>query len=167
MMIRLILIFPLALAGAGCARDDTRYPSLAVRPIERVGFEEPAAPPARPVTADTALDAKLAGFAEQLDTIVSGFDSDLERAGRSANRARGAAVGNEPWLTVQADFATLDVDRAALTDLIAALDDVARARAGNLKPPYPALAELRARAVAESEREDRSIAAVNALVPKA
>ena len=166
-MIRSLSILSLALVGAGCARDDTRYPSLAVRPVEQLGFDEPKAAPVGPVAGDPALDAQLGDLTKQLASITTAFDSDLANAERSALAARDAAVGSEPWLTAQTDLATLDTGRAALTDLITTLDDTARARAAGLTPPYPALVELRAHAVAESNRENQATERVNAMVPKA
>ncbi|WP_343526789.1 hypothetical protein [Sphingomonas sp.] len=153
-------------ALAGCSRDATRYPSLAVRPVEKRGFAEPevAAPELRP---DPALDTQIADIGGRLTALDQEFAKAHDQARASAARARGAAVGSDAWLTAQTELATLDEIRARTSALLSEIDDRAIARAAALEPDYPALTALRARTATIIERQGSQIGALTASLPAA
>lgn len=144
---------------AGCAVPDAAsYPSLAPRPAEAHGFEEPAAPPPAPVVADPALDARIATAGRARAAAAAAFDRAAAQAERAARAARGAAAGSEPWMTAQTLLAELDSLRSAHADASGQLEDVAAERAQALQPAYPvlerALKEARAADAAQTARID-------------
>ncbi|WP_156818831.1 hypothetical protein [Sphingomonas sp. Mn802worker] len=124
---------------AGCAVPEGPYPSLAPRPVEKLGFAEPAPPAPAPVRPDPALDARLADNARERAAAVAAFDIGASRAERLARAARGAKAGSEPWLDAQTALAELDTLRARHQDALSVLEDMASMRAQALEPAYPAL----------------------------
>lgn len=152
---------------AGCAREQGSYPSLAPRPVEKLGFAEPEAPAIAAVVADPALDASLAASGTRLKTVASGFDGDAGKAQAAARRAKGQPVGSDAWLDAQAALAVLDDWRAQASTIVTDLDSLASARAAQLAPDYPALAALRERAQAEVDRQAGLIGTVQASLPAA
>lgn len=156
----------LLLLGA-CTKERTDAPSLARRPVESHGFDEPAPRPAQPVRADPALDTAITGWTTRLRTIATGFDRDAERATAAATRARGAAAGSEAWITAQTALATLDDWRAQATAVASDVEVRAGDRAATLAPPYPALTRLQQAASAEVERQDALIRRLTASIASA
>ena len=167
-MIRAAFLLPAtaALLG-GCADRTSGFPSLAPRPIEKLGFAEPEAPAPTPVAADPALDAALAAIAVRLEAVASGFGTDAGKAQASARRAKGRSVGSEAWLDAQAALAGLDDWRAQTSAIVTDLDQLASDRAATLAPDYPALAPLRTRAQAEADRQADTIGKIQASLPAA
>ena len=162
--------FLLAAAAAllgGCADRTSGSPSLAPRPIEKLGFAEPEAPAPLPVTADPALDAALAAIAVRLEAVATGFGTDAGKAQAAARRARGQSVGSEAWLDAQAALAGLDDWRAQASAIVTDLDQLASERAAALAPDYPALVPLRARAQAEADGQADTIGRIQASLPTA
>ncbi|MEG3090947.1 hypothetical protein [Sphingomonas sp. PB1R3] len=167
----LALCAPILLAGlslAGCARDrdTTPYPSLAVRPVEKQGFAEPAAKPVvlRP---DPALDARIAEITRLLDTVEAEFTKAHDQAQARAVTARGQAVGSDAWLAAQTELATLDEIRARGSAILTEVDDLTIKRAAALEPDYPALIALRERATALTTRQAQQIKVLSASLPAA
>ena len=154
----------LALPLAGCATDQTGFPSLAPRPAEKQGFEEPvvAAPAA---VADPALDAKLEDYRRRLEAVAKGYDADAAQATRAAGVAGARTVGSEAWLGAQTALAALDDWRAQASGLTVELEALAGERIEAAGAPYPALEAVRARAAAEGDREAAGIAALSARLP--
>lgn len=152
---------------AGCARDQGSYPSLAPRPIEKLGFAEPEAPAPAAAVADPTLDASLAVIETRLKAVGSGFDGDAAKAQAAARRAKGQSVGSDAWLDAQAALAVLDDWRAQASTLVTDLDSLASARAAQLAPDYPALTALRDRTQAEVDRQAALIGTVQASLPAA
>lgn len=155
---------PLLLAGCATA-DEGGYPSLGPRAVERTGFEEPAVAAPAPVTADPALDAKLAEVAGRLDAVAKGYATDAGRAEAAARVAGARTVGSEAWLTAQTALAALDDWRAQASGLTTDLEALAGEREGSVGTPYPALDALRTRAAAEADREAAGIASLSARLP--
>ncbi|WP_230481678.1 hypothetical protein [Sphingomonas sp. Leaf21] len=158
-----LLSLPMLSACAG-GGDRTPYPSLAVRPVEKQGFAEPVVKPVE-LRPDPALDRDIAGITDRLGTVEGEFTTAHDRAEASARAARGQRVGSDAWLAAQTDLATLDEIRARTSALLTEIDDRAIARAAELKPDYPALTKLRARAAAISERQAAQISALTASLP--
>lgn len=153
----------LALALSACATPETTgYPSLAPRPIEKLGFAEPAAPEAKPVTADPALDAAIDAARTKLARGKAAFDSAADGATVAARAAKGAKAGSEPWIEAQTRLATLDSLRADTSLVVTDLEQQAIARATALEPPYPALEALRGEANAQADNQAKRIAALQA-----
>ena len=155
-----------ALSLAGCARDATVYPSLAPRTVEKLGFAEPeiAIVEAKP---DPALDARILALGESLDRLAKGFSADAAKADTAANRARGKAVGSDPWLDAQTALAQLDDWRAQTSSLLTDVDTIASERAAALEPAYPALTPLRDRIAAETQRQTGTIDRLQSMLPAA
>lgn len=166
-MSRALALPLLASALAACARDDTAYPSLAPRPIEQVSFEEPPAPPPRPVLPDPALDVEVAAATARLDKAATDFTRSAAQATTAAARARGAAAGTESWIDAQTALAALDVSRAEVSEVLTDLDQAAIARAVTLAPAYPSLEAARARARDELDRERAAINRIEASIAPA
>lgn len=159
---------PLALLplAAACAADPTVYPSLAPRAVERLGFDEPAAPPPAPVAADPALDARIAALVQQRADAARAFERGAARAETLARGARAAKVGSDRWIDAQTAIAELDALRSAHADIVGVLDDLASTRAQALQPDYPALnralSDARAAATAQTQRIDALAASLPA-----
>ncbi|WP_132907951.1 hypothetical protein [Sphingomonas sp. BK235] len=161
---------PLALIAlpliSGCSADPSGYPSLAPRPIEKMGFEEPATPPPAPIAADPALDSRLTAIAATRAAAARAFDAAADRAATRTTAARGAAVGSERWLDAQTAVAELDSLRSTHADSVGQLEELAAARAQALQPAYPALDQAldaaRATAAAQTRRIDSLAAALPA-----
>lgn len=155
-------LLSLALTLGGCARDDTVYPSLAPRPVERLGFEEPEAPPPAPVAADPELDLEIAAVAARLVKAARDFSRAAVQAQTVARSARGASAGSEAWITAQTALAELDGLRAETSEVATDIDQLAIARAATLAPDYPALETAREQARDELERQEAIIARIGA-----
>lgn len=150
----------------GCAQDRTRYPSLAPRAVEKLGFAEPEVTIAE-AKVDPALDARIATWQGTLDAVAKGFGADAAQAETAAARARGKGVGSDAWLDAQSALAGLDDWRAQTSALLTDIDQAATDRAAALAPTYPALATLRARVVAEADRQSGTIDRLQATLPAA
>lgn len=150
---------------AGCARDDTAYPSLAPRAAEKLGFDEPAVAPLAPVVADPTLDRRLADLGTRLGRIVAGYDTDALKAERAASAAGARTTGSEAWVAAQSALAALDDWRAQTGGVATELDDLSRERTATVGTAYPPLDALRDRASRQADRETAQIAALGARVP--
>lgn len=147
----------LILACGGCARDAGPYPSLSPRPIEKLGFEEPDAPPPMAVVADPALDVEVAAADARANKAARDFTTALIGVERTARAARGATAGSEAWIAAQVALADLDGSRAELSEVLANLDELAVKRAATLAPDYPSLEAARARVRTELDRQAAAI----------
>ncbi|MBB6505589.1 hypothetical protein F4693_002581 [Sphingomonas endophytica] len=152
---------------AACASDPTVYPSLAPRPVEKLGFAEPATPPPAPAAQDPALDAKLIAVTTRGDAAARDFDRAAARAETLTRAARGAKVGSDAWIAAQTAIADLDALRSSYGDTVGALDDLASTRAAALQPAYPALEQALAAARAAAEAQTARIHALAGALPGA
>ncbi|WP_380778568.1 hypothetical protein [Sphingomonas sp. R86520] len=159
-------VLAIVLATGACSRDTVGYPSLGIRPGEKIGFAEPEVK-AAVAAPDPALDADIATLSGKLAAIVSGFDRDAAKARASAKAARGAAVGSEAWIAAQTALAGLDDWRAQSSALVTDIEQRATDRAAGLQPDYPALAAARDTAQAEADRESAAIQQIQATLPAA
>ncbi len=162
----LLLASSLVSLGA-CARDASVYPSLAVRPTEKIGFAEPAPLPPEPLKADPALDAKVADLTTRLAAVTRGFDRDAGRAETAARAAKGRAVGSDAWLDAQTALGLLDDWRAQANALASEAGDLASGRAAALEPAYPTLDAVQQRIAAEGQRQSATIDRLQATLPAA
>ena len=152
---------------AACASDPTVYPSLAPRPVEKLGFAEPATPPPAPAAQDPALDAKLIAVTARGDAAARDFDRAAARAATLTRAARGAKVGSDAWIAAQTAIADLDALRSSYGDTVGALDDLASTRAAALQPAYPALEQALAAARAAAQAQTARIDALAGALPGA
>lgn len=116
----------LSLLGACSTVDDSRFPSLAKRPIESAGLTtrpdaiEP--PPAAP--ADSNIAAKIAQYRGQANTGQGAFQQELGAAQRRVSAASGAAVASDAWMEAQMAISGLDSARAPTVEALASLDQL-------------------------------------------
>ncbi len=143
---------------AGCTANDTRYPLLAPRPTEKIGFEEPVRSAVGTVADDPALDYKLAALRNELDRLTAGFADASDKSGNAANAARGAPAGSEAWLTAQTSLAGLDDLHAHTSSLASDVEQLAIDRAAMLAPLYPKLTALIERVRTEDKEQGETIA---------
>jgi len=156
----------LTLTVGACSKDIAGYPSLGIRPGEKLGFAEPEVKAAIAMP-DPALDRAIATLSGRLDAITTGFTRDAARADASARTARGAAVGSDQWLAAQVALASLDDWRAQSSALVTDIEQHATDRAATLQPDYPALTALRGKAQAENDRQGATIGRIQASLPAA
>lgn len=149
----------LCLALTGCVDTNTRYPTLLPRAIEKTSLDEPVLPPAPPVAADPALDARIAELERQGVEALKAFATAAQEAETKVALAKGATEGSDVWLNAQLSLAGLDVARQPFASQQSELEQMAVDRATSGQPPYPALerAIANARACTEQVR-DRSTA---------
>lgn len=118
---RALLLIPLL---AACAAPDGEYPSLALRPAERVsGTLEPAEPaPYVP----PATPAAVLGRLEQLTADAAGahrtFLAEAPAVRSKVSAASGAAEGSDAWAEAQVALAGLQAARSKAMIALADLD---------------------------------------------
>jgi hypothetical protein len=151
---------------AGCAQDRVASPSLALRPAELRGFEEPVRSALPAPTVDAAGAAQAAALGGQLDALVKSFDADQARAERAAAVPGARTVGGDAWIAAQQALAALDDWRAQTGGLAIEIDDAARARIEATGAADPALAALSARIATEATRQSDAITALAAKLPQ-
>lgn len=158
----------LMLGAGGCAAPVAggRYPTLLPRAVETRGEAEAVAEPAV-ATPDPATDAAIARLRHTLTETTTAFSAVAAAAERAATAAKGDAVGGERWIAAQAALADLDALRATTSATLTDIDDLAAARLGEGKPPYPALEVLQGEAQAASDDQAARIAALQARLPAA
>ena len=119
------LVFVCALPLAGCAGASSQYPTLEIRPGERVtgSFVPPSGdsnPMPAPVASADLLD-QLGELRNRASSAHAGFQSAAPRARTLANAAAGSEVGSDAWAQAQVALADLDSARSlsaiALGDL--------------------------------------------------
>ena len=119
------LAVPLVAAGllSGCANTgDTRFPSLATRPGERVGGTLAPAPRPVPPPATAATGTRLADLRTSALAAHRRFGELRGRAEQLSAAARGAAVASEAWSIAQVALAELDSARSQTAVAQADLD---------------------------------------------
>lgn len=152
-------------ALAACAGGSSRYPSLEIRPGERVtGTFEPEVPdaaPAPPPVASPELIARVSQLQAEASTAHADFLDTVPAARREAIAARGAPVASDAWASAQIALADLEsirslaaiplgeldvlyVDATLAGDLRAEIDTARDAVIALLTEEDAILAELRA-----------------------
>jgi len=114
---------------AGCSGTGSDgYPSLAIRPVERVqGSFEPVAvqqldvPPVE-VELTGSLDARLATLVGQAEQAHRTFMAAAPKAEQQVTAARDAAVGSDAWAIAQVALADLDSARSEAAVALGDLD---------------------------------------------
>jgi hypothetical protein len=156
----------LVLFATGCAEQGaSRYPSLLPRAIESRDDTEPVAAPDT-ATPDSALESRLTEYKSSLERVAAAFAPAADRAERTARGAKGDAAGSERWVGAQTALAELDGYRADTSAILTDLEQLAIARAAEVKPSYPALEAVRATAEAQLAAQTARIAAIQAMLPE-
>ena len=123
-VMRVAILLPLVLVAACASTAATTYPSLAIRPGERVtGTANPVAPPAPPpATAQTG--SRLSQLRAQARAADGRFAERKASATALSAAARGAAVGSEAWSIAQIALASLEAARSEAMIALADLDSL-------------------------------------------
>ena len=107
---------------AACTSSQGEYPSLAIRPAERIdpAAEAPAPSPPAPIPAELLARAeRLKAEAEQ---AAAGFRRLAPAATSAAQAARGAAVASDRWADAQVAISRLDSQRSMTAGPLGELD---------------------------------------------
>jgi hypothetical protein len=115
-----------ALALTACAADKESYPSLAVRPAERVsGTLQPVAPAPPPPSPPSA---EALGRIAQLRADAADADRRFQAAAQAAqapvNAARGTAAGGERWAVAEVALSDAVARHNETLAALAALDQI-------------------------------------------
>lgn len=115
----LVLLLP------GCAPKGA-FPSLGVRPVEQLSFDEPVRE-APVVAVDSELAKRIAELSGQAKRGQSNFDALLPAARSRASAAGG--MGSESWIEAQQALSRLEAARTLTVSALAELDRLAIERA--------------------------------------
>ena len=153
----------LSCAACSTTEADSRYPSLAIRDVERVeGTFEPV--PTRTLDVPVvetgltgSLDQRLTGLLDQAGAAHEAFLASVPAAQRRVAAASGAAIGSDSWAAAQVALADLDASRSlaaiALGDL-----DILYAAAEVQAEDVSAIEAARSRVIALVGEEDAVLA---------
>lgn len=164
-----ILVLAAFPALAACATASDKYPSLAIRDIERAQGQFVAAPATPlevpPVTAPLTgpLADRLAALGTAASASHKAFLASTPAASRLANAAAGAEVGSTVWGAAQVALA--DLDSARSTTAIA-LGDLDALMVGNAVQgeDVAAIELVRQQVLAQIGEEDETLARLRARV---
>lgn len=154
---------------AACATTGHRYPSLAIRDVERAQgqFEPtPAAPleiPEIPAVAAGPLAERLTALGTAATGSHRAFLASAPRAARLADAAAGAAIGSDAWASAQVALADLDSARSQTAVALGDLDTlmVGTAIRGE---DVSAIETVRQQVLAQIGEEDETLARLRAMV---
>jgi len=116
----------LLLSMSGCAGGSGRYPSLEIRPGERVtgSFVPPpedSNPQPAPIASADTLE-RLAELNSQAKQAHAGFEAAIPHTRELANAAEAAEVGTDAWALAQVALADLDSARSQSATALGDLD---------------------------------------------
>jgi len=166
---RCLLILAALPALAGCATSGDRYPSLAIRDVERAEgqFEPvpstPLAVPEVAIPAGGSLPERLAALDAAADAAHQAFLASVPAATRRANAAAGAAIGSDAWASAQVALADLDSARSMTAIPLADLDTLMVASAVQAQD-VSAIEAVRQQVLAKVSEEDEVLARLRAQV---
>lgn len=168
-MRRSIVLAALPLLAACATPSGDRYPSLAIRDVERAqGRFEPAPAAALDVPeirdeSSGPLAARLAALAEAGERAHRAFLASTAAATRLANAAAGAPVGSPAWASAQVALADLDSARSTTAITLGDLDAlmVGTAIQGE---DVAAIEVIRQQVLAKVGEEDETLARLRARV---
>ncbi|WP_394731140.1 hypothetical protein [Altererythrobacter sp. GH1-8] len=123
---RIFVITTVLLAVSACAASSERYPSLAIRDVERISgvFEpvEPGGETLRPTTAPAGQANQLQALVAQANSAHTAFMAAVP-ATRAAIDGIGAKVpGDKSWTDAQVALAELDSQRSIAAIALGDLD---------------------------------------------
>ena len=152
---------------AGCANSAGSYPSLEMRPGERVSgtFEPPApeAPPPPPAVASADLVARLAELRAEASAAHGDFLEAAPGARRLASAAAGSAIGSDSWASAQVALADLDSARSRAAVPLGTLD-ILYVDASIANEARSEIDSVRSAVIAMLEEEDAVLAQLRANV---
>ncbi len=125
MTLRALVLLLAPLAVGACAAPQGRYPSLAIRDIERVsGQMEPAPPAYAPPPTPADVSDRLQALADEAGSAHRAFLAEEPAARRQVQAARGSSPGSENWARAQVAIATLESARSRAMIALADLDRI-------------------------------------------
>lgn len=154
---------------AACSTASDKYPSLAIRDVERAqGRFEPA--PATPLVVPEVAVPSAAPLPERLATLGSqaaaahqAFLTAAPRAERAALAAEGDAIGTPVWAMAQVALSDLDAARSQTAIALADLDTLMVSRAVQAED-VSAIEAVRQQVIAKVTEEDETLARLRARV---
>lgn len=152
---------------AACATSGDRYPSLAIRDVERAEgqFEPvastPLAVPEVAVPAGGPLPERLVALDASADIAHRAFLASAAVATRRANAAAGAAIGSAAWASAQVALADLDSARSQTAIVLADLDTLMVASAVQAQD-VSAIEAVRQQVLTQITEEDDTLARLRA-----
>jgi hypothetical protein len=162
----LLIVFPVI---AACTTSGDRYPSLAIRDVERAqGQFEPVAStpltvPEVVIPAGGPLADRLAALGAAADAAHRAFLASAPTATRRANAASGAAIGSDAWASAQVALANLDSARSVTAIALGDLDTLMVATAVQAQD-VSAIEVVRQQVIAQITEEDEVLARLRAQV---
>lgn len=154
---------------AACATASDKYPSLAIRDVERAQGQFESAPGApldvpqvtSPVTGP--LTERLAALGSQAEAAHRAFLASTPRAERAASAAFGDAIGTTAWANAQVALADLDSARSQTAIALADLDTLMVSSAVQAED-VSAIEVVRQQVIAQVTEEDETLARLRARV---
>ena len=154
---------------AACATPSDKYPSLAIRDVERAlgQFEPvPATPldvPVVPAPAGGPLAVSLAALRASAQASHKAFLANAPMAARLADAAAGSAIGSDAWASAQVALADLDSARSNTAIALANLDTLMVAAAVQAED-VAAIEAVRQQVLDQVGEEDGTLARLRAKV---
>jgi hypothetical protein len=166
---RLFLVLAALPCLAACATASDKYPSLAIRDVERAqGQFEPT--PVKPldipaVTAPLSgpLGDRLVALGSQADAAHRAFLASVSKAERAAAAAAGDAIGTTTWASAQVALADLDSTRSQTAIALADLDTLMVSSAVQAED-VSAIEVVRQQVIVQVTAEDETLARLRAKV---
>lgn len=165
------IVIPAAasLALAACAAPSGKYPSLAIRDVERAeGQFQPAQArpldvPEVPAPGGGPVAERLAALGGAAAASHQAFLARVPTATRLANAAAGSAIGSDAWASAQVALADLDSARSATAIALGDLDALMVATAVQAQD-VSAIEVVRQQVLAQVGAEDEMLARLRAQV---
>ena len=154
---------------AACVTASDKYPSLAIRDVERAqGRFEPAPAtqfdvPEVAVPVTGSLADRLAALGSQSADAHQAFLASVPRAERAAASAAGNAIGSTAWATAQVALSDLDSARSETAIALADVDTLMVSRAVQAED-ISAIEVVRQQIIAQVTEEDETLARLRARV---
>ncbi|MBX9896992.1 MAG: hypothetical protein K2Y17_03695 [Qipengyuania sp.] len=153
---------------AGCATTGDKYPSLAIRDVERAQGRFEAAPAAlldvpEIPAASGPLAERLAALGAAAASSHQAFLASAPRAARLASAAAGSAIGSDAWAAAQVALADLDSARSATAVALGDLDALMVGAAIQARD-VSAIEMVRQQVIAQVGDEDETLARLRAQV---
>lgn len=165
----LLSLLTLHVLLGGCASAEGRYPSLAIRDIERAQGQFEAGEPKRinvpPVEVDLAggLEARLTSLVAMAEAAHSDFSEIVPRARQLASAASGSGIGSDSWAAAQVALAELDSARSRAAVPLGDIDMIYTS-AKVAAQDTAAIETARDRVIALVSEEDATLARLRAQV---
>lgn len=167
---RRLTALAIALALTACATpSDEKYPSLAIRDVERAqGQFEPTPPapldvPEVPISGSGPLTDRLTALGAAATASHETFLARAPRATRLANAAAGAAIGSNAWASAQVALADLDSARSMTAIALSDLDAIMAGTAIQAQD-VSAIEIVRQQVLAKVGEEDETLARLRAQI---